>query len=367
MKYLHILLLLLCVAPAVLGSNGNEDKKHSDNKDTTRAVVLYGEQFLLSDIQDQSTQTLQNLHDSLKDDPGTSKAFLQQLSLFLKIPQMTKSEVIQVIDSLFECPAIPYPLINQINQYVAENPPLNYIPLDTFPQPAHHLYPVWNTKVANPYQVTQLPQNDTARDLCLTGTPQLQNYVHPVNGKLTSSFGPRFGRAHNGVDIDLQVWDKVVSAFPGMVRIASWQGSYGRLVVVRHFNGLETYYAHLHRFKVKPGDIVNAGDLIGLGGSSGRSTGSHLHWEIRFRGVPLNPQTFIDFDNKQLESDTLVLKPTRHGYAAFPSGTQFHQVKRGDFLYKIAKQYGTTINTLCKLNGIKRNKPLQVGEKLRVI
>ena len=112
---------------------------------------------------------------------------------------------------------------------------------------------------------------------------------------------------------------------------------------------------------------MNAGDLIGLGGSSGRSTGSHLHWEIRFRGVPLNPQTFIDFDNKQLESDTLVLKPTRHGYAAFPSGTQFHQVKRGDFLYKIAKQYGTTINTLCKLNGIKRNKPLQVGEKLRVI
>lgn len=367
MKYLLISLILLCFAPHIVASNGDDSKSRSDNKDTTRAVMLYGEQFLLSDVQDQSTEKLKHLLDSLQSTPAASQEFVKQLSLYLKIPRMTKNEVIGVIDSLFESPAIPYALINQINKYVAQNPPLNYIPLDTFPQPAHHLYPIWNTKVANPYQVAQPINKDTARELLLAGTPQLQNYVHPVNGKLTSNFGPRYGRNHNGVDIDLHVWDTVVSAFPGMVRIASWQGSYGRLVVVRHFNGLETYYAHLHRLKVKPGDLVNAGDLIGLGGSSGRSTGSHLHWEIRFKGVPLNPQTFIDFEQKQLQSDTLVLKPSSRGYAAFPSGTRFHKVKRGDFLYKIAQQYGTSVNTLCKLNDIRRNKTLQVGEKLRVI
>lgn len=367
MKYLLIPLLVLFHFSLFAESEGDEEKTRQDNKDTTKAVVLYGEQFLLSDLEDRSTKKLESLRDSLLSDPNTSPDFVEQLSLYLKIPGMTKSEVIHVIDSLFESESIPYPLINQINQYVAENPPVNYIPLDTFPQPAHHLYPHWNTKVANPYNIAQLIKNDTARELLLAGTPQLQDYVHPVNGPLTSNFGWRFGRSHNGVDIDLQVWDTVASAFPGMVRVAGWCGSYGRLVVVRHFNGLETYYAHLHRFKVKPGDIVQAGDPIGLGGSSGRSTGSHLHWEIRFKGVPLNPQTFIDFDKNKLQSDTLVLKPIPQGYAAFPAGTEFHKVEPGDFLYKIAKQYGTTVNTLCKLNGIRRNKPLRVGEKLRVI
>ncbi len=362
---LYIFLLLPLVGIAGSKDEGS-DSKH-DHKDTTKAVVLYGEQFLLSEKQHLSRASLESLRDSLKNEPGTSKEFLDQLTLFLKIPGMTRKEVAHVIDSLFENESIPYPLINQINTYVAENPPLNYIPLDTFPHPAHHIYPNWNTVVAHPYNTLNLNKTDTTHVIQLTGTQQLQEYVHPVNGPVTSSFGPRFGRQHNGIDLDLQVWDTVVSSFPGMVRIASWCGGYGRLVVVRHFNGLETYYAHLHRLKVKPGDIVNAGDPVGLGGSSGNSTGSHLHWELRFKGAPLNPETFIDFEKGKLESDTLVLKPIPTGFVAFPAGTKYHEVRRGDFLYKIAKQYGTSVAALCKLNGIQRNKPLVVGEKLRVI
>ncbi|MEM9024067.1 MAG: M23 family metallopeptidase, partial [Bacteroidota bacterium] len=156
-------------------------------------------------------------------------------------------------------------------------------------------------------------------------------------------------------------------AFPGMVRVASYQGGYGRLVIVRHHNGLETSYAHLHRLRVKPGQMVKAGDLIGLGGSSGNSTGSHLHFECRFKGIPINPLNFISIKEKALIGDTLVLRKTKYGYAAYPSGVIVHTVTPGDNLYDIAKKYGTTTYRLCELNGIRRNAMLIVGQRIRVI
>ena len=167
--------------------------------------------------------------------------------------------------------------------------------------------------------------------------------------------------------MDLEVWDTVRTAFPGMVRVAKYYGGYGRVVVVRHYNGLETLYAHLHRLKVEPGDTIQAGDLIGLGGSSGHSTGSHLHFECRFKGVPINPLAFIDYKSQSLVSDTLVLKKTKYGYAAFPKGTQFYVVESGDNLYEIAQRFGTTIYKLAELNGIRRNQYLIIGQALRVI
>ena len=139
------------------------------------------------------------------------------------------------------------------------------------------------------------------------------------------------------------------------------------MVVVRHYNGLETYYAHLHRFKVKTGDVVEAGDVIGLGGSSGRSTGSHLHYEIRYKGIPLDPGQIIAFKEKQLVSDVIVLNKTKWSYGIIPKGVTFHLVKSGDYLHKIAKQYGQSVDVLCELNGIKRNTMLKVGQKLRVL
>ncbi|MBL4623816.1 MAG: peptidoglycan DD-metalloendopeptidase family protein, partial [Flavobacteriales bacterium] len=146
-----------------------------------------------------------------------------------------------------------------------------------------------------------------------------------------------------------------------------YYGGYGRVVVVRHYNGLETLYAHLHRLKVETGDTVKAGDLIGLGGSSGHSTGSHLHFECRFKGVPINPLAFIDYETQSLLGDTLVLKKTKYGYAAFPKGTKFYVVESGDSLYEIAKRFGITTHKLAELNGLRRNQYLIVGQSLRVI
>ena len=151
-----------------------------------------------------------------------------------------------------------------------------------------------------------------------------------------------------------------------MVRIARNHNGYGRVVIIRHYNGLETLYAHLHRFKVKSGDIVQAGQVIGLGGSSGRSTGSHLHFEVRYRGKPLNPKSIIDFNNNRLISDSIRLIRTKWSYVAVPKGIDFHTVIRGESLFKIARKYGTTIQRLCTLNGIRRNKPLRVGQKIMI-
>jgi murein DD-endopeptidase MepM/ murein hydrolase activator NlpD len=151
-----------------------------------------------------------------------------------------------------------------------------------------------------------------------------------------------------------------------VVRYAGTCGGFGRLVVVRHYNGLETYYAHLHRLKVKSGDVVDAGDVIGLGGNSGHSTGSHLHFEVRFKGIPIDPSHLIAVADGELLCDTLVLKKTRWSYAAYPMGTRFHTVGKGEHLYAIAEQYGTSIDALCELNGISRRTHLRIGQRLMV-
>lgn len=337
-------------------------------RDTVSAVVVYGEEMLLPSIERLGSEGIIRYKDSLLCLKRPPFELIEQVELYERIPYMPFDEVFNLIDSLFEMREIPYALINQINWYVAFNEFIDDDDeIDTTEYPADFYYNSWNTKNPNPYPVHELIASDTTVRLTLQGKSHLQQFVMPFDGVLTSPFGQRYGRNHNGVDIDLEVWDPVKSAFPGMVRVASYYGSYGRVVVVRHWNGLETLYAHLHRIKVKPGDIVNAGDVIGLGGSSGRSTGSHLHWEIRFKGVPLNPHHFIDFKTKELQNDVLVLKKTKYGYAAFPDGVKIHAVRKGDFLYKIAEQYGTSVNKLCQLNGIKRNTVLHVGQKLRVI
>jgi murein DD-endopeptidase MepM/ murein hydrolase activator NlpD len=106
---------------------------------------------------------------------------------------------------------------------------------------------------------------------------------------------------------------------------------------------------------------------VGLGGSSGQSSGSHLHWEVRFKGTPINPLNFVDYKSHSLIDKTLVLHKTKYGFAGYPKGSVFYTVQNGDYLYKIARSYGTTVSHLCKLNGIRRNSSLIVGQKLRVI
>lgn len=206
----------------------------------------------------------------------------------------------------------------------------------------------------------------------------------PVDGLITSRYGYRSGRYHNGIDIDLETGDFVRACWDGKVRYAQFNhGGFGNLVILRHYNGLETFYAHLSKIIVQPNDEVRAGDIIGLGGNTGRSRGSHLHFEVRFFDAPMNPEEIIDFDRGACKDDNLFVhrslfrpgaKPTdeeEHGespvYAKKTTNARkYYRVRSGDTLSKIARQYGTTVNRLCQLNGIRASSPLHIGRTLRV-
>ncbi|MBK9761197.1 MAG: peptidoglycan DD-metalloendopeptidase family protein [Flavobacteriales bacterium] len=230
-------------------------------------------------------------------------------------------------------------------------------------QPGNEIYGEWNTVNPNAYG-PELSAKDTVLQLQLTDLNAYCGFSMPVPPVVTSRFGWRKGRAHNGVDLDLEVWDTVCSAFPGVVRFAAPFGGFGRLVVVRHYNGFETFYAHLHRITVKEGDEVDEGQLVGLGGSSGHSTGRHLHFETRFKGIPIDPAHIIDLVNGELLCDTLVLKRTRSSFAAYPKGTRFHTVVKGEHLSTIANEYGVPLDILCTLNGLCSGLPLTSGPKV---
>jgi LysM repeat protein len=292
--------------------------------------------------------------------------------LYNTISELSGIQIVSMIDSLLELEDIPMDIMKEINTY-AENRLLKhdfYISLTNYYEdseiPSNSTYGKWDTRNISPYNET-ISKNDTSLILTLADTKNNCNFVAPIQDpKVTSNFGWRDGRNHSGIDLDLQVWDPVVASFDGMVRIALFHPGYGRVVVVRHYNGLETLYAHLHRFKVKAGDVVEAGQVIGLGGSSGRSTGSHLHYEVRFKGKSLNPKHLISFKKNELISDSLQLIKQKWNYSALPIGVEYHTIKRGDFMYKIANRYGMTVNELCKINACRRNKLLIVGRKLRI-
>ena len=339
-------------------------------KDTVIAQVSYGNDHLIDGIDTMSVIQLEQYRDSLSTQTNPPTDLISQINIYLKIREMNFDEIYQVIDSLFELKTIPIGLINELNEYIALHQyDFQFADeiIDTSQYPADYYYHNWNTITPNPYNTKNLIENDSVIMLTLTGTKRSPNFVIPIQNVITSKFGWRDGRMHKGIDIDLEVWDPVANAFAGMVRVARTYKGYGRVVVVRHFNGLETLYAHLHRIKVEPGQIIDAGHIVGLGGSSGQSSGSHLHWETRFKGEPINPLNFVDFKNEQLINKTLVLHKTKHGFIGYPKGSVFYTVQNGDFLYKIARNYGTTVSSLCKLNGISRNSSLYVGQKLRVI
>ncbi len=171
--------------------------------------------------------------------------------------------------------------------------------------PSHDLYAEWDTSSIHPYKKDFSNMPDSV-ELELT-TDYSNDFVMPFNGLLTSKFGYRWGRGHYGVDIDLETGDSVVAAFDGMVRIAKYNHGYGNVVIIRHSNGLETVYGHMSKLLVDAGSEIQAGEVIGLGGNTGHSFGSHLHFECRYLGKALNPEDIVDFSAKELKSDLLVL------------------------------------------------------------
>lgn len=160
----------------------------------------------------------------------------------------------------------------------------------------------WNSQSVNPYGNAEIP---AVKDIDVSG------YVPPISGRVTSNYGyrPRFGRVHRGIDLKLNVGDTVRAAFDGKIRLTKFERrGYGYYVVIRHDNGMETVYGHLSKFLVKPDQRVKAGDPIALGGNTGRSTGSHLHFETRYMGMAINPTAIIDFENNVTHKDVFTFE-----------------------------------------------------------
>lgn len=119
-------------------------------------------------------------------------------------------------------------------------------------------------------------------------------FAWPVTARITSSFGMRWGRMHEGVDLGVSTGTPVRAAADGVVKSAGWSGGYGRLLVIDHGGGWETYYAHLSEFRVAKGDMVRKGQVVARSGNTGRTTGPHLHFEIRRDNKPLDPLRFLN-------------------------------------------------------------------------
>ena len=194
----------------------------------------------------------------------------------------------------------------------------------------------------------------------------LSGYVPPITKHVTSDFGFRRWRFHYGIDLKVEKGDSVLCAFDGTVRLTRRdRRGYGYFVLVRHFNGLETLYGHLARITVNPGDTIKAGVPVGLGGNTGRSTGYHLHFELRYLGNPLNPNDLIDFQSCCTKNNILQLNASHFSYKKEIDKIRFWKVRRGDTLGRIAMRTGVSISKLCKLNGIKRSTKLRIGRNLR--
>lgn len=258
---------------------------------------------------------------------------------------------------------------------------------ENYESPAEDLYEDWSNKYA--HHETALP--DSFRI-------SLKEFCMPTDSRLiTSNFGSRWGRQHKGLDIKVYIGDTIRAAFPGKVRVVRYEGrGYGKYVVIRHYNGLETIYGHMSAQLVKEDQEVRAGDPIGLGGNTGRSTGSHLHFETRLCGVALNPALMFDFRNQDVVDDYYMFRKSSYQRestvatrlrgvgggsisaegedvelataapaANYSQESRFHKVKKGETLYSIAKHRGTSVESIMKLNHLKKNTKLKAGQILK--
>ena len=258
---------------------------------------------------------------------------------------------------------------------------------ENFESPAEDLYEDWSNKYA--HHETALPDSFriSLKDFCMPTTSRV----------LTSNFGARWGRQHKGLDIKVYIGDTIRAAFSGKVRIVRYEArGYGKYVVIRHHNGLETIYGHMSKQLVTEDQEVRAGDPIGLGGNTGRSTGSHLHFETRLCGVALNPALMFDFRNQDVVDDYYMFHKDSYQresavanrlrgvnnsglssgdddiemanaapVANYGQESRFHKVKKGETLYSIARKRGTSVDAIMKLNHLKKTSRLQPGQILK--
>ncbi|MBR4337174.1 MAG: peptidoglycan DD-metalloendopeptidase family protein [Bacteroidaceae bacterium] len=234
-------------------------------------------------------------------------------------------------------------------------------PLPLTDNPANELYHgIWNQGATFSYPNLQLPDT-LAIDLRGYCMPTPSSRINDVFG-----FRPRRRRVHYGLDIKVEKGDTIRAAFDGKVRTRTFnKRGYGNYVIIRHENGLETLYGHLSESLVRENQLVHAGDPIGLGGSTGRSTGNHLHFETRLLGTALNPALMFDFQNGQSTGKQYIFS-RKTATKEVQSSAAYVKVRQGDTLSAIAKRSGSSVKTICKLNGITQKSIIRPGQRLRV-
>ncbi|MDO9634946.1 MAG: M23 family metallopeptidase [Paludibacter sp.] len=231
--------------------------------------------------------------------------------------------------------------------------------------PADDIYNnIWTSSKLNPYKISIDSVPDSIKI-------DLSSFCAPVTGHITSHFGARRYRYHYGTDLKLQIGDTVCASFAGKIRIIDYdRKGYGHYVVIRHDNGLETVYAHLSQVLVSHDQLVAAGQPIALGGNTGRSTGPHLHYEVRFLGNALNPAKIFDFaSGLPFQEEYLITKKQSFYYqkeVKALTAAKYYKIRNGDNLSRIAARNGTSVNALCRLNGISSKKVLRIGQSIRI-
>lgn len=232
---------------------------------------------------------------------------------------------------------------------------------------AFEYYSNWDTKRIDIYDFEVKDLKDSLK-LKLYDEVLGEFWKLPLSEVLVSSkFGPRWGRMHYGTDMGLTTGDPIYTPFDGIVRVKSFDRyGYGNYYVVRHKNGLESLFGHLSKHVVEVGQEVKAGDFLGEGGSTGRSTGPHLHFELRFQGLAFDTEKVYDYSNDTILKQELLINKQLFGHVTTARSTAYHKVKRGDTLGSIARRYGVTVSQLTRLNGISTRSILKIGQNLRV-
>lgn len=319
--------------------------------------------------------------------PCKKQAFRIKL-LFMQLRKTLKTLAITAVMALATVPAAAQDLLARQAPVDKKLKAVDTLALRSMVQreqaaaPSGQLYKDWNNRYA--HRASELPDsfNINLRHFCMPTTSRI----------ITSNFGSRWGRMHKGLDIKVYIGDTIRAAFDGKVRIVRYEANgYGNYVVIRHHNGLETIYGHMSKHLVGENETVHAGDPIGLGGNTGRSTGSHLHFETRLCGVALNPALMFDFKNQDVTGDYYFFRKDTYNKESLAANrvrgkestdlasadnenignnveggnVRYHKVSRGETLASIARKRGTTVEHICKLNHITKTMRVKPGQILR--
>ncbi len=228
-------------------------------------------------------------------------------------------------------------------------------------------YKLWETNKLNPYGFNGEHYMDSL-NILLYDDEDLGTWHSPLDKTIvTSDFGLRRAVWHYGIDIRVKTGNPVYATFDGVVRISGYdRRGFGRFILIRHKNGLETLYAHLSKNFMKLGQVVKAGDVIGNGGNSGRSTAPHLHFELRYSGNAIDPNEIFDFEENGIISSTYVINHKTFAYLEEANKIRYHVIRSGDTLSGLSYRYGVSVSKMCSLNGISRNSILRIGQRVRI-